>query len=322
VSVGAGDRLRALAATLVVNGVSYAWQMAQLHLRRPLPRTQHVVAQRVFRLCGRSFPVRLTYPNPVAPAPRRLTLDLDLCENHALYVRTRQRYEVEWLRLLAAALPDAECFVDVGAHVGVYSLTLAQAFPDKRVIAVEPLPANFAHLTRAIALNGLTNVVARQAVVTEIAGRATFHVSPLSDANGSLVRPSHYQTGDVVVEAAQYRARHPGFVPTLDVEAVRLDDLVDRPSVVKVDVEGGEAGVLRSGAAALAKGLVDLMVVEVQGGTYETVLSTLDDLGFDGFLYGHRRPLRPGQLHLEPYRVVNVLFLRRGSAAHERVDFA
>jgi FkbM family methyltransferase len=316
------NRARVVAAILVVNAVNYIWQMVQLHLRRSLPRVQHVVAMRVFRLFGRSFPVRLTYPNPVAPTLRRLTLDLDLCSNHSLYVRARQRYEVEWLRLLAAAMPEAECFVDVGAHVGVYALTLAQAFPDKRVIAVEPLPANFAHLTRGIALNGLTNLVARQAVVTEASGRATFHVSPLSDANGSLVRPSHYQTGDVVVEAAGYRARHAGFVPTLDVEAVRLEDLVDRPAVVKVDVEGGEAGVLRSGAPALAKGLVDLMVVEVQGGTYEHVLTLMDDLGFEGFLYGHRRPLRPGQLQLAPYRVVNVLFLRRGSPAYDQVDFS
>lgn len=316
------NRVRVVAAILVVNAVNYLWQLVQLHIRRPLPRVQHVVARRVFRLFGRSFPVRLTYANPVSPAPCRLTLDLDLCSNHALYVRTRQRYEVEWLRLLAAAMPDAECFVDVGAHVGVYALTLAQAFPDKRVIAVEPLPSNFAHLARGIALNGLTNLVAHQAVVSEVAGRATFHVSPLSDANGSLVRPAHYQTGDVVMEAARYRARHPGFVPTLDVETVRLEDLVDRPAVVKIDVEGGEAGVLRSGAPALAKGLVDLMVVEVQGGTYEQVLTFMDDLGFEGFLYGRRRPLRAGQLHLAPYRVMNVLFLRRGSPAYDRVDFS
>jgi FkbM family methyltransferase len=316
------ERLRLLAATLIVNAVNYLWQLVQLHIRRPLPRVQHVVAMRTFRLAGRSFPVRLTYPNPVSPTPRRLTLDLDLCSNHSLYVRMRGRYEVDWMRLLAAALPDAECFVDVGAHVGIYALTLAQAFPDKRVIAVEPLPANFAHLTRGIVLNGLVNVVARQAAVSEAPGRATFHVSPLSDANGSVVRPSHYQTGDVVVAAERYRARHPRFVPTLDVDAVRLDDLLDRSSMVKIDVEGGEMMVLRSGARALGKGLVDLMVVEVQGGTYEPVLALLDDLGFDGFLYGRRRPLRPGQLQLAPYRVVNVLFLRRGSPAHDQVDFS
>jgi len=316
-----GGRVRLGLATLVVNGVNYAWQMAQLHLRRPLPRIQHVVAMRIFQLLGRRFPVVLSYANPLAPA-RRLSLDLDMCGNHALYVRTRGRYEAEWLRLLAAAMPDAERFVDVGAHVGVYSLTMAQAFPDKQVIAVEPLPANFAHLARGVALNGLTNVVARQAVVAERAGRATLHVSPLSDANGSLVRPTHYQTGDLTIEATRYRARHPRFVPTLEVDAVPLDALVDRPSVVKIDVEGAEASVLRSGERTLGKGLVDLAVVEVQGPTYLAVLELMGDLGFDGFLYGHRRPLRPGQLALPPYRVVNVLFLRRGAPAYDRVDFA
>lgn len=315
-------RVRLLVATLVVNAVNYVWQMVQLHARRPLPRVQHVVATRVFRLLGRRFPVRLTYPNPVAPAPRPLTLDLDLCSNHALYVRVRQRYEVEWLRLLAAAMPDAESFVDVGAHVGVYALTLAQAFPDKGVIAIEPVPANVAHLTRSIALNGLTNLVVRQAVVCDVPGRATFHVSPLSDATGSLVRPSHYQTGDLVVDAARYQATHRAFVPTLDVEALTLDDLVTGPAVVKVDVEGAEVAVLRSGTRALRKGLVDLMVVEIQGPTCEAVLAFMDDLGFDGFLYGRRRPLRPVQLALPPSGVVNVLFLRRGSPAYDRVDFS
>jgi hypothetical protein len=52
------------------------------------------------------------------------------------------------------------------------------------------------------------------------------------------------------------------------------------------------------------------------------VLAFMDDLGFDGYLHGRRRPLRAGQLQLPPFRVVNVLFLRRGSPAYDRVDFS
>jgi hypothetical protein len=91
---------------------------------------------------------------------------------------------------------------------------------------------------------------------------------------------------------------------------------------VKVDVEGAEEMVVRSGRRALDKGLVDVMVVEVQTETFAPVVALFDDAGFDCVLYGRRRPVpaaRPGAL---PYRVANLLCLRRGSPAYERVDFA
>jgi FkbM family methyltransferase len=154
----------------------------------------------------------------------------------------------------------------------------------------------------------------------EAAGAATFHVSPISDAGGSLVPPARYQAGDVV-EIAAYRARHPDFVPTLHVEAVPLDALLDARSVVKIDVEGAETPVLRSGERALQKGLVDLMVVEVQRDTVDDVAGFLDYVGFDCFLYGRRLPVKPGQAPSLSYRVANTLCLRRGSWAHGQVDF-
>ncbi len=41
--------------------------------------------------------------------------------------------------------------VDVGANVGLATLYLAQAFPESRIVAVEPDPGNFALLTRNVA---------------------------------------------------------------------------------------------------------------------------------------------------------------------------
>jgi FkbM family methyltransferase len=276
---------------------------------------------RLFRLFGRAFPVTLANPNPLRADGRPVTLCLDLCQNHELYVRSRGRYELEWVRLVAAGLDDAETFVDVGANVGLYSLTIAHAFPERRVIAVEPLPENLDKLRRAIALNALENVTVVPGVVTATPGRATFHVNPLSDGAGSLVPFAAYQTGDIVRDAAAYRRAHPGFVPEVEVDAVPLDALIGVRSVVKIDVEGAEEAVLRSGARALAKGLVDVIVVEVQTDTFAPVVRFLDDADFDCFLYGRRRPLRPDEAGRLPYRVGNLLALRRGSRAHDHVDF-
>jgi hypothetical protein len=124
-----------------------------------------------------------------------------------------------------------------------------------------------------------------------------------------------------VRDAGAYRRAHPRFVPAVEVDAVSLDALIAERSVVKIDVEGAEEAVLRSGARALAKGLVDVIVVEVQTDTFAPVVALLDEADFDCFLYGRRRPLRPDDGGQLPYRVGNLLALRRGSRAHEHVDF-
>lgn len=315
------DAWRGRIAVALVTLLEYGWRMGELHLRRALPRRRHWIAMRLFRLFGRTFPVTLTDPNPLRADGRPLTFCFDLCQNHELYVRSRGRYEIEWVRLVAAGLDDAEQFVDVGANVGMYALTVAHAWPDRSVIAVEPLPENLDKLRRAIALNGLTNVTVVPGVVAAGSGRAPFHVNPLSDGGGSLVPFTRYQTGDVVRDAAAYRAAHPDFAATLDVETVTLESLITGRAVVKVDVEGAEEDVLRSGERALAKGLVDVIVVEVQTDTFAPVVRYLDGLDFDCFLYGRRRPLRPDDGGSLPYRVGNLLALRRNSGAHARIDF-
>ena len=315
------DALRGRIAVALVTLLEYGWRMGELHLRRQLPRRRHWIAMRLFRLFGPTFPVMLANPNPLRADGRRVSFCFDMCQNHEIYVRSRGRYEVEWLRLVSAGLDNAEQFVDVGANVGMYALTVAHAWPDRHVIAVEPLPENLDKLRRAIAMNGLTNVTVVPGVVAADAGRAQFHVNPLSDGGGSLVPFTAYQTGDIVRDAAAYRATHPDFVATLDVETVSLDTLITARTVLKVDVEGAEEGVLRSGERALAKGLVDVIVVEVQTDTFAPVVRWLDGLDFDCFLYGRRRPVRPEDAGSLPYRVGNLLALRRQSEAHARIDF-
>ena len=315
------SRLRGTVARVIVFGLEYVWRMGELHLRRTLPRRRHWIAMRIFQLFGSSFPLTVAHPNPVRADGRPLLLCLDLCQNHELYVRARGRYEIEWVRLVAAAMDDADVFVDVGANVGAYALAIAQAFPTKRVVAVEPLPDNLDKLRRGVALHRLDNVTVVPGVVASGPGRELFHVNPLSDGGGSLVPFHAYQTGDVVRDAGEYRRRHPEFRATVDVDAIPLDDLLGARTVLKVDVEGAEEAVLRSGESSLRKGFVDVMVVEVQRETFPAVVTLLDDMDFDCFLYGRRVPARPDRAADLPYRVGNLLCLRRASAAYRQVDF-
>ena len=58
----------------------------------------------------------------------------------------------------ATGLHSSATVVDIGANVGVFSVLVAAAHPDARLIAVEPSHANRTFLARNLASNRLTNV--------------------------------------------------------------------------------------------------------------------------------------------------------------------
>jgi FkbM family methyltransferase len=315
------DRIQAARQMLargIIAGVHLPWRVGEKLLRRRLPQTHHYVIMRIFRGLWRTYPVTVRYRNPIAaePAPW-LRLSLDLCENNQQWhFRLKETFEQEWVRLIAEGMREAEAFVDIGANVGMFALTVAQAFPESRVIAVEPLEANARRVRGNVALNSLNNVSVRQAAVADASGTISFHVNPIHDGGGSILDKAEYTTGDVRLNAEDYRRRHPKFTSQVDVEAVRLDDLVSSKSVLKIDVEGAELGVLESGRRALSKGLVDLAVVEVREDTMEPVIEFLNSVGLDCFLHGQSAPLHRRSGY--PKDLTNLLCLRRGSRIHER----
>src|SRR5438093_7769907 len=74
-------------------------------------------------------------------------------------------YEAELVRRIERRMTRAtngeSVFVDVGAHVGKYTVLAARLLGSGgRVVAIEPDPSNFAALTSNVALNGLDNVQA------------------------------------------------------------------------------------------------------------------------------------------------------------------
>lgn len=49
--------------------------------------------------------------------------------------------------------------IDVGAHIGKYSIIFAKLFPQLKVLAIEPSKLNFFFLLRNIRLNNIANIV-------------------------------------------------------------------------------------------------------------------------------------------------------------------
>jgi len=186
-------------------------------------------------------------------------------------------------------VPEDTTVVDVGAHVGTFTLCLAAARPRARIVAVEPFPPSYDALRGNLALHGVDGVVTEHAAVgatpgvARIVGRrgasmlaATHHGGPdvLEGAHDRL-RPSLPRTimrgGWSPAVAAWAAAASLGwhFGPqAFDVPRRTLSDLlrrwgIDRVGLLKIDVEGAECDVL-DGVADEDWPRVDAVAAEVE----------------------------------------------------------
>jgi FkbM family methyltransferase len=80
--------------------------------------------------------------------------------------------------------------IDVGANIGLFVLRAKQIWPDARILAFEPDPANFAGLQRHIALNRLENVAAYNEGLSDRCGSCELFLSPRNIGGHSMYRRS------------------------------------------------------------------------------------------------------------------------------------
>lgn len=145
---------------------------------------------------------------------------------------TPQCFDPHELAALRAAMGPGKVFIDVGANAGLYALVAAHAGgPASRVIAVEPQ----SQMRRRIAFNARQNALAN----IDISGVA------LADYEGEDVL--RYVPGNLGGAAL-------AGLPAPGGEAVRVTTLprlmdemrVQKVHALKIDVEGGEAAILRA----------------------------------------------------------------------------
>jgi len=163
-------------------------------------------------------------------------------------------------------------FLDIGAHIGKYSILFADRFD--RVIAFEPENNNFSTLTRNIELNKL------EGKVTAL-NRAVYNESEvmLTMTADSLNLGAHSVLSSNSLRDTTTRKQ--------EVKTISADEVIRRCKIqpedisfVKIDVEGGEYLVLDGMREVLAVGRAKL-VIEVQGEQrVKKVTSLLAEYGY------------------------------------------
>jgi FkbM family methyltransferase len=169
------------------------------------------------------------------------TFDVDLSSKLEWQLWAFGGYEQHFAELFGYLVRPGDRCVDVGANVGVHTVRLARLVgADGEVIAIEPDPDLVQRTNRNIALNGLANVRVISAAASERAGQTR------------LFRPSPHDTN----RGTASLLHHPHLTGIATaVPAVTVDDVCAGAAVslIKIDVEGHEAAVVRGAADTIAR---------------------------------------------------------------------
>ncbi len=151
----------------------------------------------------------------------------------------------KFLLLAAQYVGEDKSAVDVGANMGIMTLTLAALLPRGKVLAFEPVRVMHDYLVANAKNNGIENVIAEPLALTATANEK-LHMN--------MAR--HAQAGGSFTSRASNRAKGTYSVP---VDSISLDAYLERfetppdIKILKIDVEGWESATLAGAAGTLAK---------------------------------------------------------------------
>ena len=196
-------------------------------------------------------------------------------------------YEPETQGELALRLQPGDMFVDVGAHIGLFSVLAARLVGSRgQVLAFEPDPDNFRYLQKNVEINAPhpTAVVLVSAAVGRESGTAEMWTDSRDSGSSSLIERS-----DLV--------KLPAAVEVLSLDSWAGQHGWPAVRVIKLDCEGSEIDVILGMHDWCRRGPIEAAVVEVNTTTLRAGSRTVEDL-FDCLRdrgYTTLRDLRDGE---------------------------
>lgn len=169
--------------------------------------------------------LRRLRPDSVTVFGKRLYLD----DADSLNLSIHGEHEPETAELLKTLVRDGDTVLDIGAHIGYFTLLIAGLTGESgRVIAFEAHPDNAALLQKTMTESGHSNVIIENKAVTSRTG--PLHL--FAAREGTV---DHRTTGAL---------KGPGRIA---IEGVALDDYFPahaKVNVIKMDIQGAEAHAL------------------------------------------------------------------------------
>ena len=234
-----------------------------------LPRTRTILKPLGMRTSQDLFGDRIVTIQFASARSFRLTNVDESYFGFQLFWRGGDYYEPITRALLEALLRPGDTFLDIGAHLGFFSLTTGRFSRGIKIIAFEPNPKNFRALQANVAANDLEKVTCEAIAVSDKDGEAALYLTE-SDMSASLMK--------------DFQAEDTKQIGSIQVSTASLDSYLERqritgPLVVKVDIEGHEPAFFRGASQTIATRKPDI-ILEVLYDQDPALVSHLKSLGY------------------------------------------
>ncbi len=179
-------------------------------------------------------------------------------EQNRLQSCAREPDTIRWIE----GMKEGSILYDVGANIGAYSLIAAMR--GIKTFAFEPGFANYHTLCENITLNG---------------NAAMFNLKAFRVALNEHPGKGHLEYSDREPGAAIHILKYGGDefnVHTLDTVSRELN--IQEPDYIKIDVDGGEEGVIAGGLQVLCK--CKSALIEVDPASEAPIIEQMDKMGF------------------------------------------
>lgn len=209
--------------------------------------------------------------------------------NMASHLLTGSLYEPEITLVLMRILHPGDCFVDVGANVGFFTVIAARLVGEGgRVYAFEPETANFNRLKENIVLNNLSNVTLYQAAVGDRDGETELYINSDNDGGHALWDPGAHSFNRLSRETVIKQKTQ---LVKLDTVLMSDPEAASRIKAVKIDAEGYEQHVLQGMIETISRHRIPFVFAEInrlalrQAGAGErSFLLLMRHLGYSAYL--------------------------------------
>lgn len=168
---------------------------------------------------------------------------------------------VEWIE---EHLREGSVFYDIGANIGAYSLIAASK--GARVFAFEPAYPNFYQLCRNTSLNNFDSRITCLPII--LADKIQLGIFDYLETSTGTSRCYYHDEYSSHSEAnSKVATKKAALVYTLD-ELIRIFELPS-PNLIKIDVDGAEAAIVRGASKTLQMPSLKTVLVEVDGSRAE-----------------------------------------------------
>ncbi len=226
-------------------------------------------------------------------------------------------YELKEREFLRDFLRTGDIFVDVGANIGLYTLIAASCVGESgSVYSFEPAKKIFKRLRDNVTLNGFSNIICYQMALSDKTGEFPFYTSEDGyDAWNSFAIPIAGKAfSKEVIQCKKWD------------DFVLEHDLIDRVTMMKIDVEGWESRLLEGASSSLSRSNAPILQVEFTdkaalsaGSLCQELYHTLERLGYLMYTYDPKNFRLIHEPMREVYPYVNLIAVKHIKRVNDRL---